>query len=49
LDCGTGCHSFFVVRGDGWQFGALTTSSPVQFEVPNDGEVVHLKRARAAK
>ena len=27
----------------GWQFGALTTSSPVQFEVPNrSGEVVHL-------
>jgi hypothetical protein len=35
--------SFFVVAQTGWQFGALTTSSPVQFEVPNrSGEVVHL-------
>ncbi len=35
--------SFFVVAETGWQFGALTTSSPVQFEVPNrSGEVVHL-------
>ena len=35
--------SFFVVADTGWQFGALTTSSPVQFEVPNrSGEVVHL-------
>jgi hypothetical protein len=35
--------SFFVVAETGWQFGALTTSSPVQFEVPNRaGEVVHL-------
>ena len=35
--------SFFVVAETGWQFGALTTSSPVQFAVPNrSGEVVHL-------
>jgi hypothetical protein len=35
--------SFFVVAETGWQFGALTTSSPVQFEVPNrSGEAVHL-------
>jgi hypothetical protein len=35
--------SFFVVAETGWQFGALTTSSPVQFEVPNrSGETVHL-------
>ena len=35
--------SFFVVAETGWQFGALTTSSPVQFEVPNrSGEVAHL-------
>jgi hypothetical protein len=29
--------SFFVVAETGWQFGALTTSSPVQFAVPNRG------------
>jgi hypothetical protein len=35
--------SFFVVAETGWQFGAVTTSSPVQFEVPNrSGEVVHI-------
>jgi hypothetical protein len=35
--------SFFVVAQTGWQFGALTTSSPVQFEIPNrSGEIVHL-------
>ena len=35
--------SFFVVAETGWQFGALTTSSPVQFAIPNrSGEVVHL-------
>jgi hypothetical protein len=35
--------SFFVVAETGWQFGALTTSSPVQFEVSNrSGEVVQL-------
>jgi hypothetical protein len=35
--------SFFVVAETGWRFGALTTSSPVQFEVPNrSGETVHL-------
>ena len=29
--------SFFVVAETGWQFGALATSSPVQFAVPNRG------------
>jgi hypothetical protein len=29
--------SFFVVAEAGWQFGAVTTSSPVQFAVPNRG------------
>ena len=41
-------ESFFVVAEAGWQFGALTNSSPVQFEVPNrSGEVVHIS-GRAA-
>jgi len=35
--------SFFVVAETGWRFGAVTTSSPVQFAVPNrSGETVHL-------
>jgi hypothetical protein len=29
--------SFFVVAESGWQFGALTRTSPVKFEVPNRG------------
>jgi len=42
--------SFFVVAETGWQFGALTISSPVQFEVPNrSGEVVHLTGARPTR
>jgi hypothetical protein len=35
--------SFFVVAEAGWQFGAQTKSSPVEFQVPNlSGEVVQL-------
>ncbi len=35
--------SFFVVTEPGWQFGALTRSSPVKFEVPNrSGETVEV-------
>lgn len=35
--------SFFVVAESGWQFGAQTKSSPVQFTIPNlSGEVVQL-------
>ena len=35
--------SFFVVAEAGWQFGALTRSSPVKFEVPNrSGETVEI-------
>ncbi len=40
--------SFFVVAETGWQFGALTRSSPVRFEVPNrSGETVEIS-GRAA-
>jgi len=35
--------SFFVVSEAGWQFGALTQSSPVQFAIPNrSGQVVQI-------
>ena len=35
--------SFFVVAENGWRFGALATTSPVQFSVVNrSGETVHL-------
>jgi hypothetical protein len=35
--------SFFVIAEPGWQFGALTRTSPVTFEVPNrSGETVHI-------
>jgi hypothetical protein len=40
--------SFFVVAENGWHFGALSQSSPVQFAIPNrSGETVHLS-GRAA-
>jgi hypothetical protein len=40
--------SFFVVAENGWRFGALTNSSPVQFAVPDrGGETVHIS-GRAA-
>ena len=35
--------SFFAVAESGWHFGALTKSSPVQFDIPNRaGEVVEI-------
>jgi len=35
--------SYFVVSENGWHFGALAKSSPVQFAIPNrSGETVHL-------
>ncbi len=35
--------SFFVVAEPGWQFGALTQSSPARFEVPNrSGETIEI-------
>ena len=35
--------SYFVVSEAGWQFGALTQSSPVQFAIPNrSGQVVQI-------
>jgi hypothetical protein len=35
--------SVFVVAENGWHFGAVATSSPVQFDIPNRaGETVHL-------
>jgi len=40
--------SYFVIAENGWRFGAVATSSPVQFEIPNRaGETVHLS-GRAA-
>ena len=40
--------SFFVVAENGWRFGALAKSSPVQFAIPNrSGETVHIS-GRAA-
>src|ERR1041385_6593952 len=29
--------SYWVVAETGWQFGALSATSPVQFEIPNRG------------
>jgi hypothetical protein len=35
--------SYFVVAESGWNFGALTQSSPVSFQIPNlGGETIHL-------
>jgi hypothetical protein len=47
-DCPPDSSSSFVIAENGWKFGALAKTSPVQFEIPNrPGEVIHIS-GRAA-